>query len=160
MPLPAQWATKLDTFQSILVLKALRPDKVTNAMQLLVADKLGQKFIEPQTTDLSLVYKDSSPTSPLVFVLSAGTDPAKALYSFAEEMKFTKKLQAISLGQGQVSEMQFYLSVICTKQVFPDPGKFLKTCFKKIQDIAFFLIDIMFSSQSKTSHFPTSISEM
>jgi dynein heavy chain len=39
---------KLDDFQRIIVLKCLRPDKVTNAMQDFVAKNLGQKFIEPQ----------------------------------------------------------------------------------------------------------------
>lgn len=56
-----------------------------------------------QTTDLSVVFKESSATTPLVFVLSPGTDPAADLYKFAEEMEFSKKLSAISLGQGQVS---------------------------------------------------------
>ncbi|CAG5117460.1 unnamed protein product, partial [Candidula unifasciata] len=101
MTLPGKWAEKLDEFQFILVLKALRPDKVTNAMQILVANKLGQKFIEPQTTDLAFVFKDSSTTCPLVFVLSTGTDPAGSLYQFAETMRFSKRLNAISLGQGQ-----------------------------------------------------------
>ncbi|CAL1534963.1 unnamed protein product, partial [Lymnaea stagnalis] len=90
-----------DKFQSTLVLKALRPDKVTNAMQTLVSQVLGQRFIEPQTTDLANVFKDSSTTSPLVFVLSTGTDPAGSLYAFADTMKFSKKLNSISLGQGQ-----------------------------------------------------------
>lgn len=107
MALPGQWATQLDPFQSILVLKALRPDKVTNAMQILVANKLGQKFIEPQTTDLAFVFKDSSTTCPLVFVLSTGTDPASSLYQFAETMRFSKRLNAISLGQGQVNSSEF-----------------------------------------------------
>jgi hypothetical protein len=39
---------ELDDFQRIIVLKCLRPDKVTNAMQDFVAQNLGQKFIEPQ----------------------------------------------------------------------------------------------------------------
>ena len=47
------------------------------------------------------MFKDSSPTCPLIFVLSTGTDPAADLYKFAEEMRFSKKLNAISLGQGQ-----------------------------------------------------------
>jgi dynein heavy chain, axonemal len=50
---------------------------------------------------LHLVFKDSSPSTPLIFVLSQGTDPANDLYKFSEEMKFSKKLSAISLGQGQ-----------------------------------------------------------
>ncbi|XP_070190635.1 dynein axonemal heavy chain 1-like isoform X2 [Littorina saxatilis] len=99
--LPGQWNTDLDSFQKILVMKALRLDKVTNAMQDYVAGNLGQRFIEPQATDLAAVFKESSPTTPLIFVLSAGTDPAADLYKFAEEMRFAKKLTAISLGQGQ-----------------------------------------------------------
>ena len=59
-----------------------------------------------QTADLSLVFKDSSPTTPLIFVLSVGTDPAADLYKFAEEMRFSKKLSAISLGQGQVNSLK------------------------------------------------------
>ena len=55
-----------------------------------------------QTADLHLVFRDSSATTPLIFVLSVGTDPAADLYKFAEEMKFAKRLNTISLGQGQV----------------------------------------------------------
>ncbi|KAL3881803.1 hypothetical protein ACJMK2_028195, partial [Sinanodonta woodiana] len=100
-PMPGEWNTKLDDFQKIIVLKCLRADKVTQAFQDYVANHLGQRFIEPQTADLHLVFKDSSPVTPLIFVLSTGTDPAADLYKFAEEMRFSKKLTAISLGQGQ-----------------------------------------------------------
>ena len=71
-------------------------------MQDYVSEYMGQRFIEPQSSDLSVVFKESSPVTPLIFVLSAGTDPAADLYKFAEEMRFSKKLSAISLGQGQV----------------------------------------------------------
>uniref|UniRef100_A0A803W4G1 Dynein axonemal heavy chain 1 n=1 Tax=Ficedula albicollis TaxID=59894 RepID=A0A803W4G1_FICAL len=100
-PLPGKWEDGLDAFQKLLVLRCLRGDKITNAMQDFVVQKLDQRFIEPQTTDLSAVFKESTATTPLVFVLSPGTDPAADLYKFAEEMKFAQKLSAISLGQGQ-----------------------------------------------------------
>ncbi|XP_004631750.1 dynein heavy chain 1, axonemal [Octodon degus] len=100
-PLPGIWDQYLDQFQKLLVLRCLRGDKVTNAMQDFVATNLEPRFIEPQTANLSLVFKDSNSTTPLIFVLSPGTDPAADLYKFAEEMKFSKKLSAISLGQGQ-----------------------------------------------------------
>ena len=69
-PLPSHWDADCDSFQKMLVLKCIRVDKLTNAMQDFVALKLGQRFIEPQTADLSLAFKDSSPTSPLIFILS------------------------------------------------------------------------------------------
>ncbi|VEL10426.1 unnamed protein product [Protopolystoma xenopodis] len=100
--LPSPWQTQLDSFQRILFMRCIRSDKVTNAMQDFVAHHLGQRFIEPQTANLSVVFKESSPTTPLIFVLSPGTDPALELYKFADEMRFGgKKLSAISLGQGQ-----------------------------------------------------------
>uniref|UniRef100_H2Y3I1 Dynein heavy chain region D6 P-loop domain-containing protein n=4 Tax=Ciona TaxID=7718 RepID=H2Y3I1_CIOIN len=83
------------------MLRCLRADMVTSAMQDYVAKFMGQRFIEPQTSDLGVVFKESSPVTPLIFVLSTGTDPAADLYKFAEEMRFSKKLSAISLGQGQ-----------------------------------------------------------
>ncbi|GAB0194609.1 dynein axonemal heavy chain 1 [Grus japonensis] len=90
---------QIDT--KLLVLRCLRGDKITNAMQDFVALNLDRRFIEPQTTDLSVVFRESTATTPLVFVLSPGTDPAAELYKLAEQMKFSQKLSAISLGQGQ-----------------------------------------------------------
>ncbi|XP_077133083.1 dynein axonemal heavy chain 1 isoform X2 [Ranitomeya variabilis] len=99
--LPGELDQKLDSFQKLLILRCLRGDKLTNAMQDYVCQQLGQRFIEPQTSDLGAVYRQSSPVTPLIFILSPGTDPAADLYKFAEEMRFSKKLTAISLGQGQ-----------------------------------------------------------
>lgn len=67
---PDPWQVNLDSFQRILLLRCLRADKVTNAMQDFVTHHLGQRFVEPQSTNLPQVFKDSSPTSPLIFVLS------------------------------------------------------------------------------------------
>ncbi|CAK9809640.1 Dynein axonemal heavy chain 1 [Anthophora quadrimaculata] len=100
-PYPEPWESRLDDFQKMLILKCLRPDKVTNSMQLYLAKHLGQKFVEPQTTELSAIYNESSPTTPIVFILSTGTDPAAELYKFADRLKMGTKLHAISLGQGQ-----------------------------------------------------------
>ena len=64
--------------------------------------KLNEIISFSQTSDLSVVFKESSPTVALIFVLSPGTDPAADLYKFADVMEFSKKMSAISLGQGQV----------------------------------------------------------
>ena len=46
--LPGKWETELTAFQRLLILRCIRVDKVTNAMQDFVATNLGQTFIEPQ----------------------------------------------------------------------------------------------------------------
>lgn len=98
---PGKWNDYFDGFQKLLVIKCLRYDKLPDMMQDFVAASIGQRFIEPQTANLSQVFPDTNPQTPLIFVLSNGTDPAADLLTFAEEMKFTKKLTSISLGQGQ-----------------------------------------------------------
>lgn len=49
-PLPGIWDQFLDQFQKLLVLRCLRGDKVTNAMQDFVATNLEPRFIEPQAS--------------------------------------------------------------------------------------------------------------
>ena len=46
--------------------------------------------------------QESSSTTPLLFVLSSGTDPTAALLTFANAMKFGSKISVISMGLGQV----------------------------------------------------------
>ncbi|GLH11549.1 Uncharacterized protein GBIM_16303, partial [Gryllus bimaculatus] len=71
------------------------------AMSEYVSVSLGKEFIESVQVNLSSLYQDTSNTTPLIFVLSTGSDPFGQFQRFAAEMKYLDKLQAISLGQGQ-----------------------------------------------------------
>ena len=62
---------------------------------------VGQPFVEPPPFDLMSCYKDSNVLSPLIFVLSKGSDPTKAFNEFASKMKMDRKTRMLSLGQGQ-----------------------------------------------------------
>ncbi|TMW61529.1 hypothetical protein Poli38472_012720 [Pythium oligandrum] len=91
----------LDSFQRLIVLRCLRPDKVIPAVMTFVASEMGQRFIEPQPFDLKAGYDDSNCATPLIFVLTPGADPMSELLKLAVELGFQKKFVAISLGQGQ-----------------------------------------------------------
>lgn len=64
---------------------------------------MGRKYIESPSFDLADSYKDSNCCTPLIFILSHGTDPMSSLVQFSkrENIKPTNLL-TISLGQGQV----------------------------------------------------------
>ena len=99
VPLPGAWNDKLNTFQKTLVLRCIRPDKITLAMEKYVTEEMGERYVRPPTFDLAACHKDSSPVMPLIYVLSAGSDPMSALLSFAATKK--AQVETISLGQGQ-----------------------------------------------------------
>eukprot|EP01107_Rhizomastix_libera_P011726 TRINITY_DN2935_c0_g1_i3.p1 TRINITY_DN2935_c0_g1~~TRINITY_DN2935_c0_g1_i3.p1 ORF type:complete len:3350 (-),score=861.62 TRINITY_DN2935_c0_g1_i3:62-10111(-) len=95
------WHSQLSQLERILVLRCVRADGITAAIQEFITANLGQKFIEPPEFDLAGSYKDSAPDIPLIFVLSPGADPQAELMRFADEMRMGRKIESISLGQGQ-----------------------------------------------------------
>lgn len=66
------------------------------AISKFVVDKVGDYFIVPPAFDLALIFKDSGPTIPLIFVLSPGADPLNNLEKYAESKK--KVVMKVSLG--------------------------------------------------------------
>lgn len=99
--MPGKWDKDLNTFQKMILLKAIRADKISLAIQNFIVEHLGKQFIEPPTFNLAKSFKDSSITIPLIFVLSSGSDPVADFKTFAEEQNMTKKMKLISLGRGQ-----------------------------------------------------------
>lgn len=78
--LPDQWS-KLVGLDRMVVIRCFRPDKLVPAVQDFIVDNMGQAYIEPPTFDLAGSYKDSNCCSPLIFVLSPGSDPTAGDFS-------------------------------------------------------------------------------
>lgn len=71
------------------------------AIQDFITEKIGKDFIDPPTFNLAACYKDSSNISPLIFVLSAGSDPIADFKKYAAEFGMPESdIYSISLGQG------------------------------------------------------------
>jgi len=83
----------------LIALRTIRPDKLVLAVQSFVSQVMGDKFVKPPPFDLQACYSDSSAVVPLVFILSAGSDPMSAVLRAGDNLK--TQVDPISLGQGQ-----------------------------------------------------------
>eukprot|EP00794_Sanderia_malayensis_P006876 gene6876-7651_t len=100
--LPRPWDDTLTSFEKLIVLRCIRPDKISLAIQDFIVNIMGKEYTEPPTFDLRKCYHDSNCCLPLIFVLSPGADPMAQLIKFSEDMEMNgNKCQTISLGQGQ-----------------------------------------------------------
>jgi dynein heavy chain len=101
-PLPAELPPHTVTaFQRLILIKALREDKLQASVAHFVAQKLGPKFAESPSSSMEEIYKDLDSKTPCIFVLSTGADPTGQLLRFARNKGFGDRLSIVSLGQGQ-----------------------------------------------------------
>ena len=100
-PAGAAPAPTLTPFQWLLVLRALREEKVVMGVREFVRLQLGPFFTEPPPFDLEAPFSESSSATPLIFILSPGADPVDYLFKLAKAKGKSGGLKIISLGQGQ-----------------------------------------------------------
>ena len=102
-PLPGEWNSRLSALQQLIILRAVRLDRVENGIRKYVSQVLGKKFIDPPVLNLHDVFLDSTSEAPCIFVLSSGVDPTSNLKQLAETLQMSDKLYTVALGQGQAS---------------------------------------------------------
>ncbi|KAK1331639.1 hypothetical protein QTO34_009597 [Cnephaeus nilssonii] len=99
--LPGEWENACNEMQRMLIVRSLRQDRVAFCVTSFIVSNLGSRFIEPPVLNMKLVMEDSTPRTPLVFILSPGVDPTSALLQLAEHTGMAQRFHSLSLGQGQ-----------------------------------------------------------
>lgn len=66
--------------------KVLSEDRLLAAVQSYVSDSLGAQFTESPPSLLPDIYHDSTPATPIIFILSQGADPTSSLTRFGETL--------------------------------------------------------------------------
>ena len=89
------------TLHRLLLLRCAQLDKCLPAVAAFVTDGLGTKFVDPPPFSVEASWEESTARTPIIFVLSAGADPAAALRHFAAAKGLDGSLHSISLGEGQ-----------------------------------------------------------
>nr|XP_022345562.1 dynein heavy chain 2, axonemal-like isoform X2 [Crassostrea virginica] len=100
-PLPGEWDNACNELQRMLLVRSLRPDRVSFCATSFIINNLGSKFTEPPVLDMQQVVEDSTTRTPLIFVLSPGVDPTSSLIQLSESSGMAQRFYSLSLGQGQ-----------------------------------------------------------
>uniref|UniRef100_A0A7N8XJR9 Dynein axonemal heavy chain 10 n=1 Tax=Mastacembelus armatus TaxID=205130 RepID=A0A7N8XJR9_9TELE len=102
VPFPMKYKDNLSAFQKLLLLRCFRVDRVYRAVTDYVTVTMGEKYVQPPVISIDAIYEQSTPSSPIVFILSPGSDPASDIMKLAERSGFGgNKFKFLAMGQGQ-----------------------------------------------------------
>lgn len=105
--------SNLGNFYRFLFIRTFREDRMlTAAMDFIrstefiesnaMAAKLpvmGNKFVQPQTDTIEMIYNEVNKDIPVIYLLSPGADPTETIEIFAKKRK--KEITSLSMGEGQ-----------------------------------------------------------
>eukprot|EP00879_Flechtneria_rotunda_P021343 GHRR01022494.1.p1 GENE.GHRR01022494.1~~GHRR01022494.1.p1 ORF type:complete len:925 (+),score=321.59 GHRR01022494.1:1101-3875(+) len=101
--MPGEWS-RMTEFKQLLLLRALRPDRVTNALQRFCDAAMGLRYVNQDAFSPQVVVGESSSATPIFFILFPGYSPSKEIEQYAAKVGKTVEagnLTLISMGQGQ-----------------------------------------------------------
>jgi dynein heavy chain 2 len=96
---PAHCEKKLSIFQQVLLVQALRPDRLESAMEYFLLRGLNMKELSPPALNLREIVKETNSTEPILMINLPGSDPSQELCNVTLQNR--QYLHEISMGQGQ-----------------------------------------------------------
>ena len=94
-------------FQKILLIQALRPEKLQSALLMFVTSTLTIPSLTPASSALTEIYsQDSTATIPILMVTTVGADPTQELEEFANREKPGQYKQLALGGQTMKAAIQ------------------------------------------------------
>jgi dynein heavy chain, axonemal len=80
-------------FHRLLLLRAMRPDRLSGALTQFVQENLGNQYVEQTPFDIFSTYAEMNPQTPIFFVLFPGVDPTP-------DVERVGKKNGVSIQQG------------------------------------------------------------
>lgn len=113
---PYPWFGKTNRFEKLVLIKILRPDRLSQSVKAFVDVELGSLYVHPPDFELSKSFEEANCLTPLIFFL--GADPMQALIGFAKKLGFDKVLKTISLGKGVKNKLQKILQLYINPNLY------------------------------------------
>ena len=64
--------------------------------------------MDPPTFNLQDCFEDSTPVTPLIFILSPGADPNQALIAYSEVLGVGREMLSLGQGQGPIAQRMIH----------------------------------------------------
>ncbi|KAF6022911.1 DNAH14 [Bugula neritina] len=116
----------LKPFNRIMLIKVLRPDAITSSMRTFIEQQLGEKYAKAPHYEIREVFNEVNAKTPLIFLLSTGSDPTGQILKFARDVRgSTLHLDMVSLGRGQGPKAEEFIN---KAQILKGRWVFLQNC--------------------------------
>ena len=113
--LKIQNVQKMSTVQRLIFMRVIRPDRMIHCIRNSIRKFLGPEFLDFPQSNLANSFLDSSPQTPLILVLSPGSDPLKDIKKLAKDMAKGIVVKILSLGQGQENNANNFIKYAMEK---------------------------------------------
>jgi dynein heavy chain len=102
--LPEPWGDSLTAFHRLMLLRALRPDRLAVGLTNFVRASLGPEYVTQPAQSMLETFGESSASTPLLFVLCPGVDPGSDIVELGRQLGFTASdgsLVSVAMGEGR-----------------------------------------------------------
>ncbi|CAM9625284.1 unnamed protein product, partial [Phaeothamnion confervicola] len=102
--LPGDLEKTLGPFDRLILLRALRPDRVSTALRTWVSNMMGPEYVVQRPFDMATTYSETGSSTPVFFVLFPGVDPTPWVEKLGRTLGISNesgRFINISMGQGQ-----------------------------------------------------------
>lgn len=82
--IPEKYNSRITAFQILMLLRCFRIDRVFRAVANYITEVMGEEYIMPPVISLDNIFEQSSPVTPVVFILSPGSDPTAELMKLGD----------------------------------------------------------------------------
>ena len=91
---------EIGSLLQICLTRCLRDDRTLVSCSGFIMQILGKEFTSPISYPFDKIWESSSNLEPILFLLSAGSDPTSSIEELAKKKK-KYPLKAVSMGEGQ-----------------------------------------------------------
>lgn len=93
--IPDGYNNSLDVFRRLLLVRSWCPDRTLSQAKNYIGDTLGQKYAEGVILDIEKMWEESVCRTPMVCLLSMGSDPTNNIEALAKKFRLGKETHII-----------------------------------------------------------------